>query len=60
MCPFLDDSNPRCAVHQSLERLDDALTLCVDGFEDCPVYREMLLGNGPHHRKAPERLRVAG
>ena len=43
-----------------MERLDDALTLCVDNFENCPVYQELLLSNGPVRRKSPERLHAAG
>ena len=60
MCPFLDDADPRCAVHQSMQTLDDALTLCVDDFESCPAYRELLLGHAPDHRQAAERLYAAG
>jgi len=60
VCPFLDEADPRCAAHQSLEKLDEALALCVGEFRDCPLYQMKLLGNAPHHGKATERVRAAG
>jgi len=60
VCPFLDESDPRCAVHQSLHRLEEALTLCVDEYEDCPIYRAKLLGDAPHPRQVGPPLRAAG
>lgn len=60
MCPFLDEADPRCAAHQSLAKLDEALTLCVDEHQACRVYRQKVLGHAANCRKVAERLRVAG
>ncbi len=60
MCPLLEDSDPRCAVHQSLHRLDEALTLCMDDYQRCPVYRARLLAHEPHPRQVAEPVRAAG
>jgi hypothetical protein len=60
VCPYLENADSRCAVHQSLHRLDDALTLCAEDFENCPVYREMLEGNAPVHSQTAERVYAAG
>ena len=59
MCPFLDKANPRCAARQSLQNLDDALGLCADHFEACPVYQEMLPNNALSN-ELPEPIRTAG
>lgn len=59
MCPFLDKADPHCAARHSLHNLDDALGLCADRFETCPVYQEMLLSNAPRH-ELPEPIRIAG
>lgn len=60
VCPFLDEADPRCAAHQSLAKLDEALTLCVDEYQACCAYRQKLLGHAPNPPKVAERLRVAG
>ena len=59
MCPFLDESNPRCAVHQSLQNLHDALRLCAGDHESCPVYREASLTDARRHPLA-KAARIAG
>lgn len=59
MCPFLDEADPRCAVHQSLQNLHEALSLCADRFAQCPVYQDMRQNNAPH-RQLPEPIRIAG
>ena len=59
MCPFLDKADPHCAARQSLQNLDDALGLCADHFEACPVYQEMLPSNALSH-ELPEPIRIAG
>jgi len=59
MCPFLDDADPRCAVHQSLHNLDEAMALCADHFARCPLYQQMRLSNAPD-RQLPEPIRIAG
>ncbi|KPK81457.1 MAG: hypothetical protein AMJ81_10605 [Phycisphaerae bacterium SM23_33] len=60
MCPFLEKADPRCAAHHSLSKLEEALGRCVDGYEDCSVYREKLLGDAPRRRQVAGRLRAAG
>ena len=60
MCPFLEKADPRCAAFHSLSQLEQALGRCVDNYKDCPVYRDKLLGDAPHRRKAAEPLRAAG
>ncbi len=63
MCPFLEQSDSQCAACLSLHRLDDALGLCGDHYEDCPVYRKKLLDNARNSRNYPharEVLRIAG
>lgn len=59
MCPFLDMADSRCAARQSLHNLDDALGLCADRFQVCPVYQDMLLSNALRH-ELPEPIRIAG
>jgi len=60
VCPFLDEADPRCAAHQSLAKLDEALTLCADECRACPIYQQKLLDHAPSTRKVFERIRVAG
>ncbi len=59
MCPFLDEGDSRCAVHQSLHNLHEAMALCAGHFARCPVYQQMRLSNAPHHQ-LPEPIRIAG
>jgi len=33
---------------------------CGANYEECPFYREKLLGNAPHDRHAAEPVRAAG
>ena len=47
MCPFLEDADPRCACHLSLNALEEALGLCADRFDECPAYRQKLLCDAP-------------
>jgi len=60
VCPFLEQADPRCAIHLSLSRLEEAMGRCGDDYERCPLYREKLLGHAPPHRKHAEPLRAAG
>ena len=60
MCPFLDEADPRCAVHQSLAKLDETLRLCAGEYQACRVYRQKLLGHAPNPRKPAEPIRAAG
>lgn len=63
MCPFLEKADPRCAACLSLHRLDEALSLCGDHYEDCPIYRKKLLDDAHHSRnysRICEGLRAAG
>ena len=60
VCPFLEQADPRCAAHLSLQRLDDALGRCADHFEQCPIYREKLLADASRRREFREHLRAAG
>ncbi len=41
-CPFLNRSDTRCSSHFSLDRLNDAFEQCLDAYQACPVYLEML------------------
>ena len=59
MCPFLDKADPQCSARQSLQNLDDALGMCADRFEACPIYHEMLLRDAIVH-ELPEPIRIAG
>ena len=42
MCPYLEQSDPRCASHLSLSRLQEALSYCADDYESCPAYRQIV------------------
>ena len=60
MCPFLEDSDARCAAYHSLSQLEQALGRCVDHYQDCPIYREKLLGDASRPRQVSEPTRAAG
>jgi len=60
VCPFLDQADPRCAVHWSLSKLEDAMGRCGTNYEECPIYKEKLLGNAHQHEQAAQPVRAAG
>ncbi|OPX25113.1 MAG: hypothetical protein B1H04_00690 [Planctomycetales bacterium 4484_123] len=60
VCPFLEQADPRCAAHLSLKKLEEAMGRCGADYEDCPIYREKLLGNARQDCQHHERLRAAG
>lgn len=41
-CPFLNRSDARCSSHFSLDHLSDAFEQCMDAYQSCPVYLELL------------------
>ena len=41
-CPFLNRSDTRCSSHFSLDHLSDAFEQCMDAYQTCPVYLELL------------------
>lgn len=41
-CPFLNRSDTRCSSHFSLDHLSDAFEQCMDAYQNCPVYLELL------------------
>lgn len=41
-CPFLNRSDSRCSSHFSLDHLSDAFEQCMDAYQSCPVYLELL------------------
>ena len=59
VCPFLDEDEPRCGEHLSLSKLDHALGLCADRYEECPLYQEMLLAHAAG-QASPESVFAAG
>jgi hypothetical protein len=59
VCPFLEDSDCRCAARLSLDRLDEALGYCADEFVLCPTYREKQICDGCKQEGKPARLAVA-
>ena len=40
-CPFMNLNDPRCARHFSLSRLNEAFTICLNGYTDCPTYYQI-------------------
>lgn len=63
MCPFIEQADSRCAACLSLHRLDDALGLCGDCYEDCSVYRKKFIDDANDSRNythAREVLCAAG
>lgn len=60
VCPFLEESDRRCAVHLSLHSLDAALGLCANQYEECPTYREKLHGDVRRNDKSDENVLAAG
>jgi len=56
----LEQADPRCAVHLSLNKLEEAMGLCGADYEDCPIYREKLLGDARQDHQRREPLRIAG
>lgn len=43
MCPFLDQGDPRCAAHLTMQNLANAFEHCADHFASCPVFQDMLV-----------------
>jgi hypothetical protein len=60
VCPFLEESDPRCSVHLSLRSLEEALGLCAHRYEDCPIYREKLRGDVRRNSQADRPVVAAG
>lgn len=48
MCPFVEQSDARCATHLTLANLTRAFAHCADEYTHCPVYRQMLAELQPH------------
>ena len=59
MCPYLELSDSRCSAHQSLRALDEALRLCADAFDACPLYRRFS-DHAADDRHEVEPVRAAG
>lgn len=51
MCPYLDANRSECAAYHNLQHLGQALGLCADRYDQCPVYRKFaaLLAARPAH-----------
>jgi len=41
-CPFLNQTDSRCAEHHKLEQLSYAFHYCFGAYLACPVYAELL------------------
>jgi hypothetical protein len=48
ICPLLEQTDPRCADHFSINNLSDAFTHCVGRFQSCPVYQRMVRDRAGH------------
>jgi hypothetical protein len=59
MCPHLEKADPRCAAHLSLEHLEEAMCRCAYRYEDCPVYRKLLVSDAATQEHV-EPVRAAG
>jgi hypothetical protein len=42
-CPFLNQTDDRCAANFHVDHLHFAFTHCFDQFQSCPVYSQRLL-----------------
>lgn len=54
-CPFIEQSDSRCAEQLKLGQLDDAFRLCVSYPAKCPIYHELRgrqLSNGQRREQA--------
>lgn len=40
-CPFIDRNDPRCAHRFSLNRMNQAFTVCLNEYRTCPMYRQL-------------------
>lgn len=47
MCPYLDESDTRCAAHLTLSNVQSAYEHCVNRFWNCPVYCQISCEKGP-------------
>jgi hypothetical protein len=45
VCPYLEQSEARCAAHLSLSKLQEALGFCAADYESCPVYRQLVVND---------------
>ena len=50
-CPFIDDGDPQCAAHFTLDHIGDAMDQCIGGYRSCANYWRLA-------RRNPERLIV--
>lgn len=51
MCPYVDESDPRCAAHWTLQNIIRAFAHCADRYFDCPIYLQ-LSADAPTHDQA--------
>ena len=42
MCPFVDQSDARCATHLTLANISRAFAHCADEYTMCPVYQQLI------------------
>jgi hypothetical protein len=43
VCPFLDQTDPHCASHLTLKSVDEALGMCADEYQYCPVFQKLVV-----------------
>jgi hypothetical protein len=60
VCPFIDQCDPRCAIHLSLRRLEEALSLCADEYQTCLIHRDKQLDHEQPCLRHAEPALVAG
>ena len=41
MCPFVEESDSRCAPHWTMREITSAFAHCADRYMRCPVYLEI-------------------
>ncbi|MFQ5494861.1 MAG: hypothetical protein ACE5EX_05730 [Phycisphaerae bacterium] len=44
VCPFFQGNDERCARRFNLQRLSDVFGQCLDAYECCPVYHQLIGG----------------
>jgi hypothetical protein len=59
-CPFLNRSDARCSSHFSLDHLSDAFEQCMDAYQACPVYLELLAERRQRRGEPPIDARRPG
>ncbi len=52
MCPMLDESNPSCASHLTLDNILTAFAHCADRYGECPVYQHLIARLGSYESDA--------